>query len=86
VDDFESESNDPVEMAADHMAQEALIPASEWRDVQAHGGALTPKVHDVARRLRIHPAIVAGRLRRERHDYRILSRIIGQGKMRDLFS
>jgi len=86
VDDFETESTDPVEMAADHMAQEALIPASEWRDIQAHRGELAPKVHDVARRLRIHPAIVAGRLRRERDDFRILSGIIGQGKIRDLFS
>jgi HTH-type transcriptional regulator/antitoxin HigA len=86
VDDFESESSDPVETAADHMAQEALIPEPEWLDVQAHRGALAPKVHDVARRLRIHPAIVAGRLRREQHDYRVLSGIVGHGKIRGLFS
>ncbi|MGA2261927.1 MAG: ImmA/IrrE family metallo-endopeptidase [Acidobacteriota bacterium] len=86
VDDFESESSDPVETAADHLAREALIPEPEWRDVQAHRGALAPKVHDVARRLRIHPAIVAGRLRRERDDYRILSGIVGQGKIRHMFS
>ena len=85
VDDFESESSDPVEKAADHMAQQALIPTSEWREVQTHCGALAPKVHDVARRLRIHPAIVAGRLRRERHDYRILSGIVGRAKIRGLF-
>jgi HTH-type transcriptional regulator/antitoxin HigA len=85
VDDFESENSDPVETAADHMAQEALIPEPEWRDVQAHCGALAPKIHDVARRLRIHPAIVAGRLRREQHDYRLLSGIVGHGKIRGLF-
>jgi HTH-type transcriptional regulator/antitoxin HigA len=86
VDDFESESNDPVETAADRMAQDALIPESEWQEMQSHHGALEPMVQDLARRLRIHPAIVAGRLRRERSDYRILAVTVGQGKVRRLFT
>jgi HTH-type transcriptional regulator/antitoxin HigA len=86
VDDFESESNDPMETAADQMAQDALIPASEWQGMQSHHGALEPKVDELSRRMRIHPAIVAGRLRRERSDYRILAGTVGQGKVRELFS
>jgi HTH-type transcriptional regulator/antitoxin HigA len=86
VDDFESDSSDPVETAADQMAQDVLIPGSEWQDMQSRHGALEPKVHDLAWRLRIHSAIVAGRLRRERSNYRILARAIGQGKVRELFA
>jgi HTH-type transcriptional regulator/antitoxin HigA len=86
VDDFESDSSDTVETAANQMAQDALIPGSEWQDMQSHHGALEPKVHDLARRMRIHPAIIAGRLRRERSDYRILAGTVGQGKVRGLLS
>ena len=86
VDDFESESVDPVEIEADRMAQDALIPACEWLDMESQHGALEPKVHDLARRLRIHPAIIAGRLRRERNNYRVLARTVGQGKVRRLFA
>ncbi len=85
VDDFESETDDPVETSADQMAQDALIPQSEWQEMKSHRGALEPKVHDLAGRMRIHPAIVAGRLRRERSDYRILAGTVGQGKVRRLF-
>jgi HTH-type transcriptional regulator/antitoxin HigA len=86
VDDFESESSDPVESAADEMAQDALIPRDEWREMRSYRGALELKACDLARRLKIHPAIIAGRLRRERDDYRILARVVGQGTVRRLFS
>jgi hypothetical protein len=33
----------------------------------------------------IHPAIVAGRLRREANDYRKHRTLIGQGKVRELY-
>ncbi len=85
MDDFDSESGDSVESAADEMAQDALIPQGEWRDWLSRRGALKTKVHELARRLRIHPAIVAGRLRRERNEYRILASVVGQGKVRRLF-
>ena len=86
VDDIESESSDPVETSADQMAQDALIPPSEWQDMQSQNGALERRIHDLAQRLRIHPAIVAGRLRRERRDCRILTGTVRQGKVRRLFS
>ena len=86
VDDFESDSSDPVETEADRMAQDALIPATDRQDMESYHGALEPKIEDLSRRLRIHPAIIAGRLRRDRNNYRILARTVGQGKVRRLFA
>jgi HTH-type transcriptional regulator/antitoxin HigA len=35
--------------------------------------------------LRIHPAIIAGRLRRETGNYKLLGDLVGQGEVRALF-
>ena len=36
----------------------------------------------LAHRLQVHPATVAGRIRFERQDYRLLSQFVGTGKVR----
>jgi HTH-type transcriptional regulator/antitoxin HigA len=40
----------------------------------------------VAERLKIHPAIVAGRVRWETQDYRRFSSLVGHGKVHPQFS
>lgn len=39
----------------------------------------------LAQRLGIHPAVVAGRVRYERDNYRLLSRFVGTGQVRRHF-
>lgn len=85
VDDLEIAPSREVEKEADRIAQEAEIPEKVWRE---HPASRTGKVEDVldlAGKVGIHPAIVAGRVRREKQDYRLLSKHVGHGEVRALF-
>lgn len=79
------ESNDPREREADRLAGIALIPEEEWRDSPAKDLHSPEAAQHLAKKLRIHPAIVVGRMRHESGSYKILSQMIGQGKVRACF-
>ncbi len=86
-DDLDVEDTTNVqEKEADHLAGEALIPEEEWRKSPASRLRTPEAVQLLASRLRIHPAIVAGRIRQQRKSYRVLNRLVGQGQVRKLFS
>jgi len=85
-DDLDVEdSTNSKEQEADHVAGEALIPEAEWKESPASGLRTPDAVHHLASRLRIHPAIVAGRIRHHSRDYRVLNRLLGQGQVRRVF-
>jgi HTH-type transcriptional regulator / antitoxin HigA len=78
------EGIDPREKEADTLAGEALIPELEW---EASPAKLLPSKEAaelLASELKIHPAIVAGRMRFER-SYVFLSELVGAGKVRMQF-
>jgi HTH-type transcriptional regulator/antitoxin HigA len=79
------ESSDPQEQEADRLAGRALIPDDEWNRSPAKNLRSPEAVQHLARRLRIHPAIVAGRVRHESGSYKVLGQMIGQGKVRLCF-
>lgn len=79
------ESSDPREQAADRLAGRALIPEEEWNKSPAKNLRSPEAAQHLARKLRIHPAIVAGRMRRESGSNKILNQMIGQGKVRQCF-
>lgn len=79
------ESNDPREQEADRLAGRALIPEEEWNKSPAKNLRSPEAAQHLARKLRIHPAIVAGRMRRESGSYKVLNQMIGQGKVRLCF-
>ncbi len=78
-------SDDPREQDADRLARRALIPDEEWSKSPAKNLRSQEAAQHLARKLRIHPAIVAGRMRRESGSYKILNQMIGQGKVRVCF-
>ena len=65
------------EREADEWAQEALIPSELWNAHPAHVSPSVQNVLSLARAAEVHPAIVAGRIRHERHNYRLLSQLVG---------
>lgn len=85
IDDLESGAADEIEKEADTYASEALIPSEAWRSSPASRLRSRQAVEHLARQLRISPAIVAGRVRREFRDYRVLSDMVGQRAVRRLF-
>lgn len=79
------DQGDDREKEADHLAGEALISGAEWRKSPAQNLRTPDAVHHLANRLRIHPAIVAGRIRHHHKSFRVLNRLVGHGQVRRLF-
>jgi len=75
----------PEEQEADRMAGEALIPEAKWRQSGACHLQSTHAAEELANELRIHPAIVAGKIRYETGNYRKLNQMVGHGRVGKLF-
>ena len=78
-------SADAQETEADAWAEEALIPHDVWQASAARQAPRPMAVINLAHSLGIHPAIVAGRVRHERGNYRLLSQFVGSGLVRQQF-
>ena len=76
---------DEREAEADQWAAEALIPSAEWETSPVRTNPTPLGVMTLAHHLQVHPATVAGRIRYERQDYRLLSQFVGTGKVRQHF-
>jgi HTH-type transcriptional regulator/antitoxin HigA len=84
-DDLDIEGTDEREREADLGAQDALIPPVLWRELSTRSYVTAQDIEDIAARAEIHPAIVAGRIRRETGDYRRHSSLVGNGEVRMRF-
>ena len=73
---------DSKEEQADDMAEEALIPWEAWEESAVREDPTPMRVMSFAQSLGIHAAIVAGRVRFERGNYRLLSQFVGSGEVR----
>jgi HTH-type transcriptional regulator/antitoxin HigA len=80
--DVEGGRRDPKEVQADHWAEEALVPLAIWEASEARRHPTPMAVVSLARALQVHPAIVAGRVRHEQRNYRLLSHFVGSGAVR----
>ncbi|MDP1594367.1 MAG: ImmA/IrrE family metallo-endopeptidase [Gallionella sp.] len=81
TDDLDSpDEQDRIEREADDIAGEALIPQTTWQKSAARTSYLTTDVVSLAEKLGVHPAIVAGRVRHETKNFRLLARLLGQGQ------
>lgn len=86
VDDIlNPDGTDQREREADAIATEVLIPRAIWARSDAARRRTGEAVEQLANELRISPAIVAGRIRRETGNYRILTKYVGQGEVRRHF-
>ena len=74
-----------AEAEADRLASEALIPKSRWETALARYLRTEESVVELAGELKISPAIIAGRIRKEAGNYTILTRMVGQSQVRRQF-
>jgi HTH-type transcriptional regulator / antitoxin HigA len=79
---MEGVRRDPKEDEADAWAEEGLIPGDVWNISRVQDNPSPLAVMELAQRLEIHPAIVAGRVRYETRNYRLLSHFVGTGEVR----
>ena len=81
----EDRGENPREKEADELTQNALIPEKAWKTVNLETQDLDKEVIRLAEKLKIHPAIVAGRIRFEKNNYRLLSQFVGSNEVSKLF-
>jgi HTH-type transcriptional regulator/antitoxin HigA len=87
VDSFEGDDEteeQEAEAEANAFAKDALIPRDTWFRSEARRLGSEASVLSLAKQLGIHPAIVAGRIRYERQDFRLFHDLVGQGEVREL--
>lgn len=75
VDDLDDKQRSSrEEREADEGAQNALIPPADWAAAHLVANPSVEGVNALAAKLRIHPAIVAGRVRKETGNWRLMNR------------
>ena len=90
IDDLSLDESDhkedwAIENEADNIAQEALIPSANWNAAGLLRSATPSRVIAFAQSVNVHPAIVAGRVRRETRNYHLLSQFVGANEVRRHF-
>lgn len=75
-----------IEQEADVFALNALIPDVVWRKSLVRFSPSTETIKNQANNLNIHPALVAGRIRKETGQYFLFSDLVGQGEVRTYFA
>jgi len=85
LDDLDTADGSKQEEQADRWAADALISPKIWREASVRKSADTLSVREMAEDLRIHPAIIAGRIRKERNNYKILYSLVGNRTVRKQF-
>ena len=79
------EAEDVIEQEADEMTRDGLIPKKVWDRKPIANKATAAEVNILAAKLKIHPAIIAGRIRYEQTNYKLLSRHVGNRQIRKHF-
>ncbi len=77
--------NDKIEREADQFALDSLIPEGKWDECLSRFALSEEAVQIDAKNLGIDASIIAGRIRKERHDYTILTGLVGQGQVASQF-
>jgi HTH-type transcriptional regulator / antitoxin HigA len=84
-DDDSVVDRDRREAEADDFAEKALISEEAWNSSFVRFANTSQEVQSFANRCRIGVSIVAGRLRKERKNFKIFSELVGQGEVKKMF-
>jgi len=83
--EVEGGRREPKEAQADQWAEEALVPPAIWETSEARRNPTPMAVVSLSKAVQVHPAIVAGKIRHEQKNYRLLSHFVGTGEVRRQF-
>jgi HTH-type transcriptional regulator/antitoxin HigA len=84
-DDIEDQDLGDLEDEANQFAGSLLIPDEIWRRSPARIANSPEPIEALAKKLSISPAIIFGRVRKERSNYNLFANRVGQGEVRKLF-
>jgi len=79
--DSESEHVE-IEREANVLTAEILIPRARWKRSRAFLRPSAEAIHALAKQLQVNPAVVAGRIRKERQDYSLFAKLVGYRQVR----
>jgi len=82
----EATANNIKEREADDWASNVLIPDAQWQSSDVAVNPTPVNVLKLASDIGINPAIIAGRVRKETGNYRLLTNHVGHGEVRKLFA
>ena len=85
-DDVDAKPENDLEVGADRWAADALIPPAIWRRAGLNARSTPQDVRGLARKTRVGTAVVAGRLRRETGNCTLMTRLVGNKKVRELLA
>ncbi len=83
-DQFDASSIDEQEAEADAFASNMLIPDERWRRSPARIAKSPNAIEKFAKELGINPAIVFGRIQKERGDFSLFAQKIGRNTVRKI--
>jgi HTH-type transcriptional regulator/antitoxin HigA len=83
-DDIDADP-DELELDADMMAGQMLLPNRLWETALARYVRSKESIINFANELKISPAIIAGRIRKEANNYVMLNELVGHGQARKIF-
>jgi len=86
VDDLGAPSEDRREAEANRLAGEAFIPRLIWKRSDAYVSPSKNTIENLARDLRIHPAIIVGRLHKETGNFALFNSMVGHHRVRKMLS
>jgi HTH-type transcriptional regulator/antitoxin HigA len=81
-EDAGSDSDELIEKEADEFAENAILPRTTWHGSTVRFAKLPDAVAKFAARYELHPALIAGRIRRER-GYIEFNDMLGSGEVRE---
>ena len=76
------EEKEGIEKEANQLAGEILIPRAHWKRSQAYLRPTADSISKFAAQLQISPAIVAGKIRHERNNFTLFSKLVGYHQAR----
>lgn len=77
IDDLnEYNQLDAIEKEADSIANEAIIPKKEWAKFKGSRKDSLEEIYSFAQKIHVNPAMIAGRIRREKNNYRLFSKLV----------
>jgi HTH-type transcriptional regulator/antitoxin HigA len=86
IDDLDvAAGKDGIEEEADSLAREAVVSRQLWSRSDASRLRTSAAILSLATQLRVHPALIAGRLRFETKNYYQFNNLVGHGQVRHLF-
>ena len=81
---MDKESTETVEKEANRIARDLLISRAEWRSASVRQMPTKAGILAFAAQLKIHPAIVAGRIQKDQENYALFTDLVGRGIAREM--